>query len=220
MSGLNLHHEAEIKYLLTRERHYRDTRQWKKLRESYHKDASKTSIKITWSVSHLQCSQSNNLTSLRFTGDIDGFVAGSEKMSRSGTEALHTICPIEVHISGTKAISESTGSITVRFTQGGMDYDCTSLCRFVSRLELVDGVWRMLTLEAIYVRDYILPAFPGKAIMDVPMDVLKGKRASYKYLGWLLAQKGFEVAVDLPGTDDADSIKRVMDASTAWLDCE
>lgn len=40
--------EAEIKSLLVRERYYRDTGQWEKLRASYHPDASKTHIDITW----------------------------------------------------------------------------------------------------------------------------------------------------------------------------
>ena len=42
--------ELEIKSLLIRERYYRDTFQWAKLRQSYHSDASKTHIKISWCV--------------------------------------------------------------------------------------------------------------------------------------------------------------------------
>jgi uncharacterized protein YfcZ (UPF0381/DUF406 family) len=40
--------EAEIKSLVVRERYYRDSGQWNKLRNSYHPDASKTSINISW----------------------------------------------------------------------------------------------------------------------------------------------------------------------------
>lgn len=42
--------EMEIKSLIVRERYYRDTQQWAKLRQSYHSDASKTHIKISWLV--------------------------------------------------------------------------------------------------------------------------------------------------------------------------
>lgn len=42
--------ESEIRSLLARERYYRDTRQWQRLRESYHPDPSKTMIDISWSV--------------------------------------------------------------------------------------------------------------------------------------------------------------------------
>jgi hypothetical protein len=40
--------EAQIKSLLVRERYYRDTCQWQKLRDCYHPDALKTHIEITW----------------------------------------------------------------------------------------------------------------------------------------------------------------------------
>lgn len=40
--------EIEIKSLLIRERYYRDTGQWEKLRGSYHPNPSKTSIDISW----------------------------------------------------------------------------------------------------------------------------------------------------------------------------
>lgn len=42
--------EMEIKSLLVRERYYRDTCQWEKLRRCYHSDPSKTLIDISWYV--------------------------------------------------------------------------------------------------------------------------------------------------------------------------
>lgn len=43
-----LDNELQIKSLLVRERYYRDTCQWEKLRAAYHPDPSRTHIKITW----------------------------------------------------------------------------------------------------------------------------------------------------------------------------
>ena len=40
--------ELEIKSLLCRERYYRDTAQWQKLRDCYHPDAGKTRVEISW----------------------------------------------------------------------------------------------------------------------------------------------------------------------------
>ena len=40
--------EARIRSLLIRERYYRDTAQWERMRNSYHPDNSKTWINITW----------------------------------------------------------------------------------------------------------------------------------------------------------------------------
>lgn len=46
----HLIHELTIKSLLIRERYYRDSAQWEKLRQSYHPDASKTLLNISWYV--------------------------------------------------------------------------------------------------------------------------------------------------------------------------
>ncbi|KAI5460725.1 hypothetical protein BGZ63DRAFT_454925 [Mariannaea sp. PMI_226] len=189
--------EFAIKSLLTRERYYRDTCRWENLRASYHPDASKTNINISW-----------------FTGDIDGFVAGSRGMAQGGTNALHTICPVEVHVNGKKAVSESTGSITIRFEHNGQEFDCVSLTRFISRLECVDGEWKLLTLEAIYDRDYISPTTP----FAVSEPILpKGGRKSYKCIAWVLAQKGFAIKQDLAGVDDPASAEALMKQAFDWL---
>ncbi|KAE8332946.1 hypothetical protein BDV39DRAFT_215935 [Aspergillus sergii] len=189
--------EAQIKSLLVRERYYRDTCQWKELRDCYHPDTSKTHIEITW-----------------FQGDIDGFVAGSESMATGGTSAVHTICPVEIRLHGKKALSESTGSISIRFQHAGEWFDCVSYTRFISRLELVDDEWKLLSLEAIYDRDFITPVIPQRtADFNFPDDT----RESYKCISWVLAQKGFVVKQDLPGVDDSALSAQLMEASLTWL---
>ncbi|GKZ40115.1 hypothetical protein AbraIFM66950_002418 [Aspergillus brasiliensis] len=189
--------EAQIKSLLVRERYYRDTCQWEQLRACYHPDASKTHIEITW-----------------FQGDIDGFVEGSKGMATGGTGAVHTVCPVEVHLHGEKALSESTGSISIRFQHDGSFFDCVSYTRFISRLEFVGGEWRLLTLEAIYDRDLITPVIPQRtAEFHFPKDA----RESYRCISWVLSQKGFSIKQDLPGIDDQTSCAQLMEASFNWL---
>lgn len=151
----------------------------------------------------------------RFQGDIDGFVAGSEGMTTGGTGAVHTICPVEVHVNGNKALSESTGSISIRFRFNGIEYDCVSLTRFISRMEYVDSEWKLLTLEAIYDRDYITPTVPVSVSAEIPLP--KEGRASYKCISWLLSQKGFKIKQDLPGVDDPASCTKLMEESLTWL---
>ncbi|KAJ5689449.1 hypothetical protein N7462_003841 [Penicillium macrosclerotiorum] len=186
-----------IKSLLIQERYFRDTAQWQNLRNAYHPDASQTSINITW-----------------FEGDIDGFVSGSEQMMNGGTRATHSICPVSVHVNGEKAVSESTGSINIRFMVGDCSYDCTSYTRFVSRLQRVDGKWKILTLEAIYERDTIIPVFP--TLSNTPF-VLNYPRNSYKCIAWILARKGFEINRNLPGIDLPLSVSKLMENSWTWL---
>lgn len=151
----------------------------------------------------------------RFQGAIDGFVSGSRDMATGGTGAVHTIRPVEIHINGNKALSESTGSISIRFRHNGLQYDCVSSTRFISRLECVDGEWKLLTLDAIYDRDYIMPTLPSSGSVDLPLP--KDGRESYKCVAWVLSQKGFEVKQDLPGVDDTPSCTRLMEEHLEWL---
>ncbi|VUC24153.1 unnamed protein product [Clonostachys rosea] len=190
--------DCEIKSLLVRERYYRDTAQWQKLRESYHPDASKTSINITW-----------------FKGGIDGFVSGSKQMTTGGTPSTHNILPVEIHRQGDKAVSESTGSIMARVKYNNVDYDLISYAKFISRLERVDGVWKMLSLEAIYERDTLQPVYPGTGERIVAIE--EHGRASYRCLSWLLLQKGFTVDQELPGSDIKGSTEKLLNDCFAWL---
>lgn len=136
-------------------------------------------------------------------------------MATGGTGAVHTICPVEVHINGNKALSESTGSINIRFPYMGQQFDLVSFTRFISRLEYVDGGWKLLTLEAIYDRDCITPTLPSSRPVDLPLP--KEGRDSYKCVSWVLSQKGFKVKQDLPGVDDPPSCTRLMEESMKWL---
>ncbi|KAL4809154.1 hypothetical protein BDV18DRAFT_95084 [Aspergillus unguis] len=195
----NFQAECEIRSLLVRERYYRDTAQWAKLRDAWHPDASKTRIKISW-----------------YEGDIDGFITGSKAMVKGGTSAFHTISPIEIHINGDKALSESLGSIQIRVSLDGKEYDCISHARFISRLLNVGSRWVLASLEVIYDRDSLVPTAPfgGQAI---EMDV-SGHRKSYKYLSWLLGMNGQTIAQDLPGTDRPEAVEKVMAGNYAWLE--
>lgn len=135
-------------------------------------------------------------------------------MATGGTGAMHTICPIEVHLKGNKALTESTGSISIRFEHLGNVYDCVSFTRFISRVECIDGEWKLLTLEAIYNRDSITPVIP---CTPVDFHLRKSSRESYKCIDWVLSQKGFKVKLDLPGVDDPIAVSRLMDEESHWL---
>ena len=135
-------------------------------------------------------------------------------MARSGTGAVHTICPVEVHLHGKKALSESTGSISIRFQHDGTHFDCVSYTRFISRLEFVGDEWRLLTLEAIYDRDLITPVIPQRT---AEFHFPKNARKSYRCISWVLSQNGFSIKQVLPGIDDPTSCAQLMEASFKWL---
>lgn len=152
----------------------------------------------------------------RFEGDIDGFVAGSQKMARGGAaNATHTLCPVVVQVNGDKAVTESTGSINIRFNLEGLNYDCTSYTRFISRLQKVNGEWKLLTLHVIYDRDTITPVVPMSS-PPAKFD-LTGHRPSYSCIGWLMARNGFQVSQELPGSDRPELTAQLMAEAWNWL---
>ena len=140
-------------------------------------------------------------------------------MSSGGVSAIHTICPVEISVKGSRARAESTGSISIRFEKDGSEYDCISLCRFVSRLANTEVGWRLLTLETVYIRDSIVPVVPGHgSTKGLILPDLKDSRVSYRYIGWLLARAGFTISKNLPGADDERSIRKLMDSVSVWLE--
>jgi hypothetical protein len=111
-----------------------------------------------------------------------------------------------------KALAEFTRSINSRFRNDENEYDCASNARFISRLEMVDGEWKMLTLEAMHDKDTITPVRP---MFSLPAKFdMEGHRDSYRRIGWLLASKGFQVNRDLLRTTSPESVTKVMSASS------
>ena len=108
-------------------------------------------------------------------------------MASNGPTVIHTINPADVEIRGSKAFAVSVGSICARFERSHCAYDLVSQCRFLSRLQKIDGkspgIWKLLTMEVIYIYDSILPAFPQGDHSPLIMENMPAlTRSSYKYL--------------------------------------
>lgn len=208
--------ELEIKSLLCRERYYRDTAQWQKLRDCYHPDAGNTRVEISWYGSLVVFLLLSELILVldRCNGDIDAFVDGSRKMTEKGSRAVHNISPVEVSIQGYKALGESVGCIQQRLVVEGTEYEMNTVLRFVSRLQRTEVGWKMLTFEAIYDYDSIKPLLPTEpGALQIP----PAERSSYRCMSWLLSEKGYTVSQTLPGMDRPDLVEEFMKGHLEWL---
>jgi hypothetical protein len=108
--------------------------------------------------------------------------------------------------------------VTIRLVFEGVEYDIVSWVRFVTMVQKFEKVgWRLVTLEAIYDRDSVTPTKPLVGSSQPPIIDTTGFRASYKYLTWSLTLRGYEIAQDLPGTDDERSMKKCLDVAYSWL---
>lgn len=139
-------------------------------------------------------------------------------MAAGGSRSVHNISPALVRMNAERALAESVGSILVRFDYKGVEYDLTSYTRFISRLERVDSQWKLLTLEALYEKDAIVPVLPNTKCLDfTPPD---NSRESYKCLSWLLSQNGFTIDPTLPGADCPGSSETVIEEGVRWMNEE
>lgn len=118
-------------------------------------------------------------------------------------------------MNGDKALSESTGSVRNRIEYEGAMFDLISHVRFVSRLAKVEDQWKMLTLEAIYDSEQILPAAPSDHVSNLKLPTTH--RSSYRCMSWLLTQRGYQVSSDLPGTDEPSTVEAFMKNEFSWL---
>lgn len=199
--------EAKIRSLLIRERYYRDTSQWQKMRDSYHPDPTETHVNIQW-----------------YSGDIDGFINGTRKVTSSATATIttvHAITPAEIDIRGAKALSESLCTMTSRFAHEGFEFDKVSSVRLISRLSKVmignQAAWRMLSLECIYIRDTMNPVLPLPRDSWPQFHGIEKFRSSYRCAAWLLNSLGITVSDDMAGEDRRASVEEVLNRNREWI---
>ena len=143
-------------------------------------------------------------------------------MSEAGSNAIHNITPVEVSLKGTKGFSISVGNIVSHFTKDGSEYELVSNCRFLSKVERIaseNPLWRMLSMEVIYINDKISPVFPSLESKSLSIEGMATfPRKSYKFLAYCLADKGYQVKQDLPGVDDERLVTEVLNRNLSWLE--
>lgn len=158
----------------------------------------------------------------RHKGGIDGFIAGSRKLTRDTISIMHDITPVTIQLNaaGTKALAESTGRIFGRYPHNGVDMVMTNFVRLFTQLEKFEtGEWKMCTLECLYMFELLAPSLPPSR--DKPLDIdfsgLEDARRSYKAVTWHIGMLGGKIRDDLPGIDRPDSVKEVEDRNQAWI---
>ncbi|GIC93047.1 uncharacterized protein Aud_009526 [Aspergillus udagawae] len=211
----------EIANLLKRERYYRDTGQWCLCRAAFHPDPSRTHINVAW-----------------YAGQVEEFVHQSAKIHQGKVNIIHSsFDPVDIRVKGRRATSEAFCMITSSISLHGVDYELSSYIRLASRLEKYPGEadknsnagpgsdqWRMLSLEAIYVRDRLVRAFPDLG-GDAPAPCslaeqaeVEGYPRSYRNMALVMLKRGLSPRPDLPNEDDQESVRRVLRRNQEFLD--
>jgi hypothetical protein len=189
--------ERELFALVSRERLARDTADWDTLADLYWPDST---VRVTW-----------------FEGSAAQFIEVSRDQAQRGRgRGIHVITPVRSEVDGDRALVESRGQILIRPRLDGVECDVTSWCRFFSRVERREGVWRLVTFDSIYGKDRIDTVLPGVAL-ELDAGVLGAGRASYRHLRYLNLQAGYTVSDDLPGDDLPETVAGFYADAAEWL---
>jgi hypothetical protein len=190
---------TEIFDLVSRERFYRDQRDWQRLLDSYVANAP---VRTTW-----------------FDGTIEEFTEASRrKMTGAGASvAKHWIFPTMLEINGDRALVESPAAIYDRLTFDGVEFDTFQYCRFFSRVRRTAAGWKLASFEGIYQRDTMRSVNPAEPL-PVDWNVIKTLRPSYKFLAYTQLKRGYKVNPELIGDDRPDLLEAFYARAGRWLE--
>jgi len=189
--------QLAVAELVRCERDARDHGRWEEMASSYAPDSV---VHISW-----------------FHGSGADFVAGSREIAASGLTGRHRLWPSLVRCNGDRAIAETDMAVELRRVVGGVEVDNTAYARLLTRARRTGDGWRIVRFESIYQRDSLVPVVPGTAPEIRPEDLAR-YRPSYRFLSYLMALDGHELAQDLPGDDKPELVQAVRDSARQWLE--
>jgi hypothetical protein len=183
--------------LVQLERFGRDTREWGLMADCYAKESR---VWLSW-----------------FDGNALEFIEASRKMSEQpGGEAIHELGPTLVTLNGDRAIADTSCTILMRRVFEGVECDLTVYCRHRSRVERVDGTWKLRTLVGIYQKNTLAPVVPGQ-LPAIDVEKLSSFRLSYNYQSYYRAAQGHVPFDDRPGIDRPELVNELVSSDLAWL---
>ena len=184
-----------VTQLVLTERESRDLGRWERMRECFHPDSR---VRVSW-----------------LSGTGDEFVAGSIDMARRNVLAKHRLGPVLVRVRGDRAVASLSAIIDIPAKLFGVEVQLSSHARFLYRAERRADTWRIISFDAVYVRDELTTAIPGLALPIKPDD-LAAFRPTYRMLSYLLKTQGYEVNSDLPGEDRPEAVAELEREVYGW----
>ncbi|GAB3972875.1 hypothetical protein GCM10029978_050980 [Actinoallomurus acanthiterrae] len=168
---------------------HRDLGEWDRLRELFHPDAT---INIMW-----------------FNGLASEFVDASARMGATDVSSKHVIANPHLDFCGDRAVSETNAIAVTENTALG--YVCTTHIRFLDRVELREGRWRILGRRSSYDMSYF-------NVVPTDVDRASGHDHPHEYaaLAQLLSLSGFPITGRYP-TRGSEAERRIKADNESWL---
>lgn len=175
----------------------RDQLQWDDLLATF---ASGGTISVSW-----------------YIGSIEGFVDRLRSRPAGGSIAKHHLFPSLIRVNGNRALAETSVIIRVRQETGGVLCDLTSNGRFLDRLEIVGGQWKISTRHAVYEQDRLDPVAPSSKMGEL-IDAAQrsGFPAAYRFMGYRITATGGQLATTVL-IDNSPEILSLLQENDIWL---
>jgi hypothetical protein len=185
---------SAVTQLILKERENRDLGRWDEMRDCFHPDAQ---VRVSW-----------------FRGSAADFIKGSIDMARRMVNR-HRLSPVHVVLSGNRAVATLSAIVEIPTRLQEIDMMLLIYSRFVYRAEKRENQWRILSFDAIYLRDELTPAIPGNSISIAPLE-LQAFRPTYRLLSYVLNKHGYNISSDLPGEDQPETVRTLMREVFTW----
>jgi len=152
-----------------------------------------------------------------YIGAIEGFVARLRARPPGGSIAKHHLFPSLIRVNGNRALAETSVIIRVRQEIDGVLCDLTSNGRFLDRLGVISGEWKILTRSAVYEQDRLVPVAPSDRIGDLIEAAQKsGFPAAYRFMGYRITATGGQLAPTVL-IDDSPETAALLQENNRWL---
>ena len=177
-----------VRELIEFERFCRDNALWDQMMLCY---ATESRVKTSW-----------------YDGDGRGFVIASSRMK---TVAPHKMNNTLVWLNGDRAVAVAMACIQSRKDFDGRWYDLSSYVRLVYTVVKEDQNWLIASLDAIYEKDCLVPAYPEG------MEPPESARPSYANVISVIGSEGYEMDTTMAGDDRPDIRDALLHDIASWL---
>jgi SnoaL-like domain len=185
-----------ISQVVYAERYARDAHNWEQMRNTYHPDAT---VEIAW-----------------FTGSGYDFVKASRTAFERG-QSKHRLSPSIIRVHGNRALAETSILIETRTMIDNIEIDTEASIRMFSRVRKDAGIWRLASLTGIFEKDRMMPVNPSDEL-HLDRELLASFRPSYRFLSYVIHSYGHGINRNLPGDDRPETVIRLYDEASAWLE--
>lgn len=151
-----------------------------------------------------------------YDGTSEDYTEATRRRMGTTDVSKHWVFPGHLRQARERAIIESPAMIFNRLRLEGVEVDFHVFCRFFSRVERRDGVWRLSSFEVLFERDIMRSVNPAEPL-PIDWTRLATFRPSYRFLSYAHALRGHEVNPDLYGDDRPDELRAFLAGEERWL---